>query len=223
MKQHEASHTGEASTLIYLDIETFAGPKPRLDSFTAKANLVDPVKIEKDLLEKQEKGWRAQALDSAVGEVYCVGFAVNDDPPQVIIGVDEQETMEMFDIELTNHSYPKFVAHNGLEFDFPFLLHRGLKHRMKNVVGAFCDKTNLIDTTHMIAGTSYERKRLSGRVSLDKMAQLLLNRKAKTGITGAMVHDLVLAGKGEEVIRYCAQDVSVLRDCYRVLTSMGIY
>jgi len=218
MKQAHASKTEEATSLIILDIETFSGIKPNIEDIIPDARLKDPVKIQADKEAKMDKQWRGQSLSSIKGEVYCIGVAVDEEPSEVIIGVDEQETMEMFDIWLGNYTYPKFVAHNGYDFDYLFLYHRGLKHRMKNIVNAFGDKSRLIDTMLLLNGTSWKTM-----VSLDNMAKLLLGRSAKGDISGADVHDLVLAGEAEKIIRYCAEDVKVLRECYKVLNSMGIY
>ena len=88
---------------------------------------------------------------------------------------------------------------------------------MKNIVNAFSDKTRLIDTMRLMDGPAFKKM-----VSLDKMAMLLLGHKAKQGITGKDVHDLILDSRGDDVIQYCARDVDILRKCYKVLASMGV-
>jgi len=219
MKSYEAEKTEDLTNVIFLDIETWAGDKPPIELFEPKANLVDPLKILKDVEEKQDKAWRAQSLNPLVGEVFCVGLAVDEGEPFVIVGTDEQETLEMLDIELHNYSWPKVVAHNGFDFDFLFLFYRGLKYRMKRVVDLFSQKgPHLIDTMKILDGTSWKTM-----TSQNNMSKLLLGRSGKGGITGKDVHDLILKGEGDRVLNYCKEDVRVLRDCYRVLESLGLH
>jgi len=218
MKSYEAEKTEDLTNVIFLDIETWAGDKPSLEDIVPDARLKDPDKIRADKEAKRDKVWRAQALSPIKGQVFCIGMAVDDEPSFAIVGADEQEVLEMLDIELAAYSFPKIVGHNLYDFDALFLYYKGLKYRMKNVVNAFSDKTNLIDTMVLLNGTSWKTM-----TSLDNMAKLLLGRSAKDDITGKDVHDLILAKQGDRVLEYCKNDVKILRDCYRVLNSMGIY
>ena len=219
MKSYEAEKTEDLTNVIFLDVETWSGDKPPIELFEPKANLVDPLKIIKDVEEKQDKAWRAQSLDPFLGEIFCIGLKVDDEPSFIITGTDEQELAECFDIELQNYSYPKIIAHFGDQFDFHFLFIKGLQYRMRNIVNAFCGHGGgmLIDTSKIIRGTNYR-----AMVSLDKMTKTLTGSPAKKGIHGSDVHDLILAGKGQTVCDYCLDDVDALyKDC-KVLASFGL-
>lgn len=210
--------TKQAQDIVFIDIETIAGPKPDLDSIVPDARLKDPVKIQADKEAKLDKAWRAQALDSIKGQIYCIGLARNDDPVEVIVGIDEAETLEMMDIWLHDLHSPKFIGHNIIDFDALFLFHRGLKYRQKGVVYHFQDSQRMRDTMRIMDGPAWKKM-----VSQDKMTMLLTGKPGKGKYTGKDVHDLVLNGKGDEVIAYCGDDVKCLRNNYRILNSMGIY
>ena len=122
------------------------------------------------------------------------------------------------DAILELYSFPTIVAHHGMDFDFLFLFHRGLKYGLLNLISLF-DKggTHLVDTMKVLDGTSWKTK-----TSLDNMSKLLLGESAKEDITGADVHDLVLAGEQEKIIRYCKADVEFLRRCHIILKGYGL-
>jgi len=212
--------TKDLRSVIFLDIETFSGEKPSKDSITADGRLNDPVKIANDIEKRLDSEWRKQSLDSIKGEVWCIGLAVDDEDDALCIrGDDEEDTMIMFDTWLTNFSYPSIVAHNGMEFDFLWLFHKGLKYGLKNVVNHFSasNKQNLKDTMQIMKGPSWKTY-----VSLDNMAKLL-GFDGKGDIDGGQVHDMVLDGKDDQIKQYCLSDVNVLRKCYKRLNELGLY
>ena len=211
--------TAETINVIYLDIETAPGQEPSLDQFEADKRLKDPEKISANLEEKKEKAWRAQLLDPYEGQVYCIGIAANDEKPWVIHQETEKETMQDFEDWLAGYKYYKFVGHNILDFDAWWLYTKGLKYKLPYVVTRFGRDggTMIVDTIRLLDGTSWKT-----HVSLDKMSKILLGRSAKNEVDGSMVFDLIQAGQGEKVIKYCKEDVAVLRDCYKELVNLGI-
>jgi predicted PolB exonuclease-like 3'-5' exonuclease len=210
--------TSEAIANIYLDIETFGGDKPPLEDITPDGRLKDPDKIAADIEKKQDDIWRKQALDSVKGIVLCVGLAVNDEPAICIVGKSEEETLTLFDEELHKYSHPRIIAHNGFEFDFLFLFHRGLKHGLPNLVNKFCGSGSsiLVDTFKIMSGPAWKKY-----VSLDNMSKLL-GFDGKGDIDGSMVHDMYLSGKVDQICDYCKSDVEVLRSCYKKLYDYGL-
>jgi len=208
--------TKEARVTIYLDIETIPGEEPRLDSFTAKANLVDPVKIEADLKAKKEKGWADQSFDPFKGEIFCIGMAVNNGSPFCIVGANEKEMMEQLEVEIEKYPFAIIVGHNLLEFDAFWLFIKGLKYRLPAVVMAMTNKNNLHDTMKMMDGPGWKKM-----TSLDKMAKNF-GLDGKGEIDGSMVWGLVKEGQGDKVCKYCESDVGILRMCYLVLDDLGL-
>jgi hypothetical protein len=208
--------TGEATPKIYLDIETFSGEKPPLDSFTADGRLKDPAKISDDLLKKQDAGWRKQSLDPYKGEVFCIGVALNDDPASCLWAGDEGTTMKLFEEYIKRFPGANIYGHNLIDFDAYWLFVKGLQYGLKNVVTTFSNKYNLKDTMLAMDGAAWKKM-----TSLDKMAKTL-GFEGKGDITGAMVHDMVLEGKGDRVCQYCISDVEILRNCANKLSEYGL-
>jgi len=207
---------------IFLDIETSPCEEPRLDSFAPKANLVDPVKIARDLEEKKDKAWRASMLDAFSGEIFCIGLALNEDEAFAITGTDERELMQSFNEWLKDFSFPKIYAHFGSTFDFQWLWYKGLKHKCPTVVNMFSKGSGLsklIDTAKIMDNLGYKEY-----VSLDKMHKLLFGVPAKNmGVDGSKVFDLIMQKKGDEVIKYCVEeDVPALRRCCKELDQYGL-
>lgn len=211
--------TEDATTTLILDIETGPGEQPSIDDMKVPANYTNPETIQKHKEANLEKAWRSQSLSSVAGEVFCIGVKLWDGPTEVIVGADERETMEMFDIYLHGLSYPKVIAHHGKTFDFPFLFHRALKYRMKTTVNIFSGTggSRLVDTNKIMAGTDYR-----AMLSLDNMSKVLLGKSAKGEITGAYVFDLIQQKRGDDIINYCAEDIDALYECCVVLDSMGL-
>ena len=203
---------------VFIDIETFGGEKPSLDSLTADKRLKDPAKIEADLLAKQDKEWRGQALDPLKGVVYCIGYAIDGEKAECLYYEDEKELLTQFEEALVDVSYPTIIGHNLMGFDAYFLYIRALKYGMPSLVSYFSDKhgVSLVDTMLLMDGPAWKKM-----VSLDKMAKLF-GLDGKGDISGADVHDMVLAGKTEEICNYCKSDVEILRNCYNHLVSCGV-
>jgi len=209
--------TGDATHLVFLDIETFSGEKPCLDEFTADGRLKDPVKIEGDLLKKQEAGWRKQSLDPFKGEVIVIGLAIDDQEPFCIAESTEKGTLIAFDAWLYDYMNCNVIGHNIIDFDGYWLFIKGLKYSLPHIVHKFCDKIWLKDTMIMMDGPSWKRM-----TSLDKMAKNF-GQSGKGDIDGGMVHDMYLDGKIEQIKSYCQSDVGILRECYKALNASGIY
>ena len=210
--------TGEATSTIYVDLETFAGEKPGLDSITADGRLKDPAKIAADIESKLDTTWRKQALSSIKGEIFCVGVAVDDEPGSVLYTGSEEATLKLFDTFLNKFSFPTLVAHRGMDFDFLFLFHKGLKYGLLNLISLFDKGPQLKDTMKMLDGPSWKTM-----TSLDNMCQLLLGESAKGDITGKDVFDLILNEEYDRICEYCKTDVEWLRKCYNKLASYGLH
>jgi len=211
--------TKDATVTIYLDIETWSGEPPSKNSIVADGRLKDPVKIADDINKKWDEAWRKQSLDSMKGEVWCIGIAVDDGPTLCLKGKSEKETMQLLEEELIHCTYPRIVGHNILEFDALWLFHKGLKYGLGAVVYNFSgDRVRwLVDTMKIMKGPAWKVY-----VSLDNMAKTL-GFEGKGAIDGSMVHDMVLAGKDEQIMNYCKADVNLLRKCYKRLNELGLY
>ena len=222
---------------IFLDIET-VGHKPEIPELVLPTrddvsigNLKDPKKIEEKIkkelpklqqkaIDKQkqefDKEWRKNALNSLKSDIVCLSFAIDDND---VIGLKgtEEEIMREFSrlISSINPMTTNVVAHNGKEFDFTFLLHRGYKYRLVNVVKLFSFKSRYdpraIDTMEKFAGTS------RNWYKLDDIAKFLGVEKKIKNINKSLVHDYYLDGRIDEIVEYCNKDVEALRRVYYIL------
>jgi len=209
--------TKDLTSTIYLDIETGYGLPPSQDGIVPDGRLKDPEKIKVDIEEKWKKAWHTQSLHSIKGELWCIGIAVNDDEAMCFRGEDERGTMILLDDFLADTRYDRIIAHNGIEFDFLWLFHKGIKYKLKNVVHTFGKNNQLVDTMRIMDGPAWKKM-----VSLNNMAELL-GIKGKAGIDGSMVPQMILDGKHKEIIEYCKEDVNILRKCYKALNELGLY
>lgn len=219
-KQSTAKKTSDVVVELFVDLESWGGKnKPSMDDISAPSNYKSEEAIAKYKQAKMESAWSDQAKKPALGEIYCIGVAINDEPVEVIVGNDEEETMQMFDIYLQRFSldYVKAIGHNIIDFDALFFYYKGLQYALHNVLALFSDKNNLIDTMKVMDGPSWKTM-----MSLDKMSKLLRGKPAKGEVDGSMVHGLVTSGQGEKVIKYAGDDVTILRECYRILQSRGV-
>lgn len=121
------------------------------------------------------------------------------------------------------------VAHNGLEFDFPFLMRRYMINDrplpyLLNVSGVKPWETKLEDTMKMWSGSAWNYK-----ISLDLLCSVLGFSSPKSEMSGASVSDIYYGSfevasdalpfdKDEEALKaigkYNASDVLALANCY---------
>ena len=199
---------------VFLDIETYySEDKVKLEDVKVPANYKKEEIIQKYKEDNLDKAWMKTALDPLQGRIYCVGVAVNDGEVNVLHGKNEKDTLEMLENYLSELSYFKVVAHNGNDFDYPFLFFRAIKHGNVSIRNTFSGKdgTQLLDSMRIADGTSWKTMK-----SLDKLCKLI-GIKGKGDITGDMVPKLILEGRGEEVIPYCGEDIANLRKVYLAL------
>jgi predicted PolB exonuclease-like 3'-5' exonuclease len=159
------------------------------------------------------------SFDGALGEICCIGWAIDDGGEQSAIG-DEKFIIEAFFKALDARYYssrmipPKFIGHNVSAFDLRFLFQRaiilGIKPPSFIPFNSKSWDDKIFDTMTYFAG-------FGNRISLDKLAKAL-GLEGKQGITGADVWPMYQAGKIDNIARYCEHDVSLTRDVYKRLT-----
>jgi uncharacterized protein YprB with RNaseH-like and TPR domain len=218
---------------LFIDAETF-GNKPEEKTFSFDdsqvkvGNLKDPQKIaekinlarieaENSHLANYDKEWRGNALKSLKLNIVCISAAIDDGPIVQFVSAlgdaGDQDVMTEFarwivDSGLTVEN-TAVVSHNGTSFDWPIIRHRGVKYKLPILVQMFSfsgkNDPRARDTQTMWQGTDWKT-----HYSMDNIAKFL-GFEGKNDVTGAMVHDMVLAGKIQEVADYCSHDVEQLR------------
>jgi DNA polymerase elongation subunit (family B) len=209
---------------ITLDIETL--PTRRMDIINMITQGIKPPAtykkpesiaqwMDENLQTEADAAHRKTALDGAFGEVFVIGYAIDDEPPKAICEAFERDTLSKFAQVLNDLDYDKYttelVGHNVLSFDLRFLVQRYMVNRIKppHIIQWAArakpwESDKVYDTMIQWAG-------VGNRISLDKLCMALEIESPKSEITGANVYDYYLAGKTEEVIQYCLGDVNATR------------
>ena len=141
---------------IYFDIETIPAQDPiaikvikaeiEKQKLLVKApsNYKDEEKIAAYIAAEVEKldtefdaTYRKTSFDGGLGEICCIGYAIDDRPPVSISGVSEAYILKGF-FKSLNDSYnpssqirPKFIGHNIINFDLRFLFQRAVMNNIK--------------------------------------------------------------------------------------------
>lgn len=232
---------------LYLDIETI--PTQRTD---VQDKIFDTVKPPKTI-KKQESidKWYEEkrddvamekilktGLDGAFGETMVIGFAIEDQYPQVIfrdsLQADEKEMLSTwFDTltkslcELSNHDNPtvRVIGHNVLNFDLRFLFNRCVVLGVKppqwfmRCVQASPYSEEVYDTMTQWAG-------FRNTVSLSKLVDALgLQAKGEEideEIDGSQVWFFVEKGDIEAVANYCIGDVIRVQQAYQKMNFLNV-
>lgn len=207
-------------TRLFLDIETIpdqsAGAQERAAArIQAPANYKKPEAIQGYIDAKAEEAWLRTSLSGWYGQVVVVGWAVDDEPVQVLSGLEERVLLTKLWAELGKRigNNPIFVGHAIADFDLPFLYQRSL---ITEALPTLDLSPTWSAYSHDIFDTSYQfTGQAKGGIRLSELAELLGMPDAKNGMDGSQVWPLVQAGRLEEVAAYCAGDVETVRQIYR--------
>lgn len=153
------------------------------------------------------------ALDTSLAQIICIGYAVDDGEVKVLIGSEKEIILDFF-FEIGSYRSITLVGHNILGFDIPLVYHRGIIHGLRNHNFHMHHKPwegKVFDT--MIEWAGYR-----DRISLDRLCKIL-GIPGKGDIDGSMVSELYDAGKTDEIRKYCASDVEIVRHIYNRLTT----
>lgn len=220
---------------IVLDIETLPCEDATIQADIA-AGIKPPGSMKKaDTIAKWEvdekpaaieEAMRKTSFDGTYGRILCIGWVVDDEEPQSIIGSEEtvlagfMEAMKARDIPAHGRNVeqaPVFIGHNLSGFDLRFLFQRCVINRIRPTSGllAACkakpwDK-NIADTMLM---WNPDRER---RISLDKLCKALGIQTSKGDMDGSKVYEEYKAGNLDKIAAYCRADVAATRECYQRL------
>lgn len=205
--------------ILFIDIETV----PQATAFDkmdlAMQNLWDKKsKLFRTPDQTPAEAYERAGIYSEFGKIICisVGFIRGKNPfifrLKSFYGDDEKKLLAEFSEMLSRFSKtnrePLLCAHNGKEFDFPYIARRMIVHSM--VIPELLDnagkkpwEVKLLDTMDLWKFGDYKNY-----TSLDLMASILGIPSPKDDIDGSMVgrvyyeeHDL------SRIVRYCEKDV----------------
>ena len=229
---------------IYFDIETIPAQDPvaikviKADIekqkllVKAPSNYKDEEKIAAYIAAEVEKLdtefdaiYRKTSFDGGLGEICCIGYAIDDFAPQSIYGDTEFEMLrEFYTILQENYNpssqqRPTFIGHNIVGFDLRFMFQRSVMNNVKPpIMIPFSAKPwdeSIFDTMTAWAGHG-------NRVSLDKLCKIfnIPQKGSEIGeeMDGSKVWDFYQAGRIEEIAKYCEGDVERTRQAYKRMT-----
>lgn len=218
-------------SILFIDIETV----PDLEKFDSFYDLYLK-RYNRDIQDQMQKtGYTEEVvtemhfrensgLYAEFSKVLCisVGF-VSDSGLRVkcIIDQNEDAVLKRFSELLDSFKVSRnLCAHNGKDFDFPYLMRRYIVNRMPvpmqlNIMGKKPWEVLLEDTMEMWAGTQFKYK-----CSLDLMAKIFGLPSPKEKMDGKKVQgiwndpDMPQEEKIKMISDYCNADVVTLVNCY---------
>ena len=159
------------------------------------------------------------------GKIVCisVGFVrIQNDQKELRVksfyGKDEKSILENFKKLLDEHYNTiqhLLCAHNGKEFDFPYIARRMLINGLKlptilNIAGKKPWEINHLDTMDLWKFGDYKHY-----TSLDLLSYILGIPSPKGDIDGSMVADIYYKEKNmERIVKYCEKDVVALTQIF---------
>jgi DNA polymerase elongation subunit (family B) len=123
----------------------------------------------------------------------------------------------------TNHPFRMLCAHNGKEFDFPYLCRRMLIHRIKlplllNIAGKKPWEVAHLDTMELWKFGDYKHY-----TSLDLLAAIFNIPSSKGEIDGSQVNEVYYKEKNiKKIADYCQRDVIAVAQLYLKMKGLGI-
>lgn len=199
---------------LFLDIETLPVAGNQLGIIK---QFYQEVKEKKGILTKPgvdfETYMRNTSFQGEFGRIFCIGYAVDDNKAECLSG-DEKEILQKFWDLARNATL--FVGHNIIEFDLRFIYKRSVIHGIKpsrDLSFARYRSDPIFDTMK-----EWEKWASQG-ASLHKLSIALgLASPKEEGIDGSKVYDYYLAGKQDEIIKYCIRDIKATREVYKKIT-----
>jgi len=168
------------------------------------------------------------SFDGAFGRILCIGYAVDDEPAEILSAEEsgEKEMLSRFweivksiSKEPYNSQYPdygvQFVGHNVMDFDLRFIYQRSVINGVKPAY----DLNFARYRNYPIYDTMKEWVKWANmNVGLETLCFALGVPTPKDGIDGSEVWNFYKAGKVDDILEYCKRDVEATRAIYRKMT-----
>lgn len=197
----------KAPNILFFDIETLPAP---VESEPTLQELFDAKPGRSRSFDEYLRG---TSLSGNWGRILCIGIGVNNEPIKVLSGTELEILTAFWKVAA---DIDRFVGHNILEFDLPFIGKRSIVNGVKpsrQIPMVRYQSDVVFDTMrqwdHWASGYG---------TSLHQLALLLGLESSKQGIDGSQVYDFYRAGKVQEIYDYCARDVEVTRQVYKKMT-----
>jgi DNA polymerase elongation subunit (family B) len=181
--------------------------------------------LDAEFEDKVEAAVSKTVFDGGLGQIVCIGWAIEDGAPmshhvQDLSFSSERDMLAAWFKSLQsahsgNHGLrPCLIGHNSNEFDLPFIWKRAMIHGIKPPHWFPRDPKPWSDTTFDTM-TAWAGAR--GRISMDRLCKLL-GIPGKGDFSGADVWPAIERGEFERVAAYCRDDVERTRAMHRRMT-----
>jgi len=200
----------ESRNKLFFDIETLPAEEDQYKALEKIFKKKKKLGIYKTLEEYIE----STGLDGTWGRIFCISYAMNDDPIDCLSG-DEKDVIKSFwKIALKADMY---IGFNVLDFDFRFIIQRSIIHKIQPTVDiSFRRYTNFPIYDIMWEWTGWQRK-----ISMDELAHAMGLKTSKKDLDGSRVHEYYKKGKLKEIEKYCNADVELTRQIYKRMRFEG--
>ena len=192
---------------LFFDLETIPAPeKLRKTVIESERKKVRNREISGD----DEALYRTSAISGDFGQIFCIGYAIDDQPTQIISGKEDEILKAWWDIAKDAHV---FIGHNIIDFDIPFLYKRSVVHNIRPSqqlpVKRFSIE-NIFDTSK-----EWSRWDNYSQTSLHNLSIALGLPTSKDKMDGSMVYDFYLKKRYQDIYTYCKKDVELTRQVYK--------
>jgi len=200
---------------LYLDIETLPAP----EEHQATLKMLHTKRKKRDC-DDFEQYLLSTSFDGSFGRILCIGYAIDDEPTDVLyFDGDEKKMLAKF-WELAN-DVNLFIGHNIIDFDMRFIVQRSVV----NGVRPSWDERDLSFARYRSApmfDTMREWTKWSmNNVGLEHLALALGIPSPKDGIYVSQVYDFWKKGKVKEILEYCKRDVETTQEVYKKIAFLN--
>jgi 3'-5' exonuclease len=220
------------NNILFLDIETVP-EQPLYDDLDERTRKLFEKKTRFKLKgdETTEDHYKMAAIYAEFGRIVCISMGMLQvrDGQQLLrvnslSGDDEPPILEQMARVLENNQVKALCAHNGREFDFPYIARRSLINQMQ--VPAMLDvrgrkpweNEHLIDTMDLWKFGDFKNF-----TSLDLLTHVLQLPSPKSSMDGSEVaHYYYVENDLESIVKYCERDVVALVQVYQKLLGMPV-
>lgn len=220
---------------IILDIETVPTQDPKViaeiaASIQPPGNISRPETIAAWEREKKPtaiaEAVHRTSLDGALGEIVVIGWALNDGEVQTLSRQPDDPRGPMLRdffnrvyLDTPDNEEITWIGHNARDFDLRFLYQQAV---ILNVKPPFALPHNARPGDPRVYDTMTEWAGYRDHISLDRLCHALGLPGKPDGMTGAQVWDYVQAGRLDDVVAYCRNDVAQTREVWGRMTFGGL-
>lgn len=188
----------------------------------AEYEAAEAQRLRSEYPQRLEDAIASTGLDGGLGQIACIGWAVEDGPvmsrhvEDLTPAAERDLLAHWFHSLVSAHSghagrRPVLIGHNSNAFDIPFIWKRAIVHGVRPPLWFPRDPKPWGDATFDTM-TAWAGAR--GHIGMDRLCKLL-GLPGKGGMSGADVWPLVQAGRIADVAEYCRGDVERTRQLHR--------